>query len=125
MQITLVQSEIEQAITDYITQRVTLPAGTELAIDLNATRGETGFKAIINIVVAAEPVVPVTPIKRPIVATAATVAEDPVDGSVGGSSVTAEEASAPVEEEVVTEGAVAESAPPKSLFAGLNRPKNS
>lgn len=50
MQITLVQFEIEQAITNYILEQVTVKEGMQIKIDLSATRGAEGFKATIDIV---------------------------------------------------------------------------
>lgn len=50
MQITLIQSEIEQAITEYIHTQINVRAGMAIEIDLAATRGQQGFTASINIV---------------------------------------------------------------------------
>lgn len=57
MQITLVQAEIEQAITAYIHSQINVKDGMEIKIDLSATRGTDGFKATIDIVAATAPVV--------------------------------------------------------------------
>lgn len=56
MQIILIQSEIEQSIKDYISKRLTVAEGTDIQIDLSATRGAEGIKAIIDLV----PATPVT-----------------------------------------------------------------
>ena len=50
MQITLIQSEIETAIHDYINKRIRLSDDQSFKIELNATRGADGFKATIDIV---------------------------------------------------------------------------
>ena len=52
MQIILVQAEVEQAIQNYINDRVRVPEGTEIIIDLAATRGPEGFKATVDLVPA-------------------------------------------------------------------------
>lgn len=57
MQITLVQSEIEEALSDFVLARMTIKDGMELKIDLAATRGTQGFTANVDIVPKAEPVV--------------------------------------------------------------------
>lgn len=49
MQITIVQSEIEKAIIDYIKSQVSVRDDMEIDIDLRATRGAEGFQAIIDI----------------------------------------------------------------------------
>lgn len=50
MQITLTQIEIEQAITNYITEHVNVKSNKKIIIDLRATRGVDGTTAIIDIV---------------------------------------------------------------------------
>ena len=54
MQITIVQSEMEEAITDYIRRQISINEGMAIDIDLRATRGAEGFQAIINIRPVAE-----------------------------------------------------------------------
>lgn len=49
MQITLVQSEIEQALTNYINDIMTVKDGMAISITLRATRGEEGTTAVIDI----------------------------------------------------------------------------
>ena len=49
MRITIVQSEIEEAITDYIKRQVNLRDDQTIKIDLKATRGEEGYMAEIAI----------------------------------------------------------------------------
>lgn len=50
MQITIVQAEIEQAITDFIHRQINVRDGMLIQIDLKATRGDHGFQAVIDIV---------------------------------------------------------------------------
>ena len=50
MQITLIQSEIEQALKNYINDIMSVKDGMEIEIQLKATRGEEGTTAIIDIV---------------------------------------------------------------------------
>jgi hypothetical protein len=49
MKITLVQTEIEKAISDYVLGQMTINESMELAIDLSATRGPEGMTAEIII----------------------------------------------------------------------------
>lgn len=49
MQITIVQSEIELAIKQYIHQQINVREGMDIEIELRATRGESGFQAVIDI----------------------------------------------------------------------------
>lgn len=49
MQILLIQSEIEQAIRDYMNQQINIKEGMTLDIDLRSTRGTEGFTANIDI----------------------------------------------------------------------------
>lgn len=66
MQITIVQTEIEQAIQEYIKSHVNIRDGHIITVDLTATRGEAGFKAVIDITNDAviHSAVPTEPIKR-------------------------------------------------------------
>lgn len=50
MQIKIVQSEIEEAISDYVKKKLTVNAGQRIDIELMATRGDEGYTAIIDIV---------------------------------------------------------------------------
>lgn len=50
MQIILVQSEINEALKNYVMSQINIKDGMEVSIDLAATRGEDGFKATISIV---------------------------------------------------------------------------
>lgn len=49
MKITIVQSEIETAIKNYISSMFNVKAGVAMEIDLRATRGEQGFMAEIDV----------------------------------------------------------------------------
>ena len=59
MQITLVQSEIEQALRTYVNNLINIKEGTQINIDLSAGRGADGFKATIDIVQLGDVVAPV------------------------------------------------------------------
>lgn len=72
MQITLVQNELEDALQAYLKNVMTIPATKKFDIELNATRGEKGFTAVVNIVDSKEdPKVP------QVVVQAETKAEEP------------------------------------------------
>ena len=142
MQITLIQSEIEQALKNYINDIMSVKDGMEIEIQLKATRGEEGTTAIIDIVpqkpkaarggrtsgeipAKAEPVkAAADPVKaEPAQAVAETVAEAEADDA----EQVAEQAQEPEAQEpapVEAEQAPAEEAPRKSLFAGLSKPQN-
>ena len=49
MQISINQTEIEQAILDFIKKRINIVEGTQVDIEMKATRGSEGFSAIIDI----------------------------------------------------------------------------
>ena len=142
MQITLIQSEIEQALKNYINDIMSVKDGMEIEIQLKATRGEEGTTAIIDIVpqkpkaarggrtsgeipAKAEPVkAAADPVKaEPAQAVAESVAEAEADDT----EQVAEQAQEPEAQEpapVEAEQAPAEEAPRKSLFAGLSKPQN-
>lgn len=50
MQITLVEAEIKEAISDFVLRRMSINDDMELAIDMSATRGSVGFTANIDVV---------------------------------------------------------------------------
>ena len=50
MQITIVQTEIEQAIENYVKSMISVNDDQKISIDLKATRGDTGMQAFIDIV---------------------------------------------------------------------------
>lgn len=49
MQITINQTQIEKAILDFMHQRINIREGTEVSIEMKATRGAEGFSANIEI----------------------------------------------------------------------------
>ena len=49
MQVTLVQTQIEQAIADYISARMPGATRDDMKIDLRATRGDEGYTAVVNV----------------------------------------------------------------------------
>ena len=145
MQITLIQSEIEQALKNYINDIMSVKDGMEIEIQLKATRGEEGTTAIIDIVpqkpkvsrggrtsgevpAKAEPVkaaaVPAKAEAAQVVAEAAPepVAESVAEAEADDAEQVAEQAQEPAP--VEAEQAPAEEAPRKSLFAGLSKPQN-
>lgn len=147
MQITLVQTEIEQAIRAYVHSQVSVKEGNEITIELKATRGDAGMQAVIDIlpagttpVVVAKAVTVTTRagglgIKTAVVAakTPAVVVAPAVEEQAEAepeSDVAEEEAGTASEDtstEVETEVEEAETPPvvkPKSLFTGLKKPVN-
>lgn len=146
MQIILVQAEVEQAIKDYIANRVTLAKGTEIAIDLKAGRGPEGFTASIDIVPAdaKSATTAAAPVKRAVVKAQETTmtASETVTATQASDEGTNDSQETDSPQETVssesTDGANAESgtaetasddaeaatAPARSLFAGLKKPVN-
>ena len=144
MQITLIQSEIEQALKNYINDIMSVKDGMEIEIQLKATRGEEGTTAIIDIVpqkpkasrggrtsgevpAKAEPAKAAAPAKAEAAQAVAEADPEPVAESVAEAEAddaeqVAEQAQEPAP--VEAEQAPAEEAPRKSLFAGLNKPQN-
>lgn len=74
MQIILPQSELEQAITDYVHGIMNIKDGNTMTIDLKAGRGLDGFTATVDIVKSGTPVPAKTivPAATPLAAVAAT-----------------------------------------------------
>ena len=150
MQITLIQSEIEQALKNYINDIMSVKDGMEIEIQLKATRGEEGTTAIIDIVpqkpkairgsrtsgeipAKPEPVkAAATPAKAEPVQAAVEAEPEPVVESVAEAEAddaeqVGEQAQEPEALEpapVEAEQAPAEETPRKSLFAGLSKPQN-
>ena len=149
MQITLIQSEIEQALKNYINDIMSVKDGMEIEIQLKATRGEEGTTAIIDIVpqkpkasrggrtsgeipAKSEPAKAAAPAKAEAAQAVAEAAPEPVAESVAEAEAddaeqVAEQAQEPEALEpapVEAEQAPAEEAPRKSLFAGLSKPQN-
>ena len=150
MQITLIQSEIEQALKNYINDIMSVKDGMEIEIQLKATRGEEGTTAIIDIVplktkparaarvsgetsgksdtvrAAAAPA-KVDPAPAQVAVEAEPVAESVAEAEADDAEQVAEQAQEPEAQEpapVEAEQAPAEEAPRKSLFAGLSKPQN-
>lgn len=139
MQITLVQSEIEQALKNYINEQVNVKEGMDIVIVLKATRGEEGTTAVIDITKPVA-VVPTAPQKRavavkaepkpepqptPEVKPSAEKEEPPFDPDTPAQA-SAPESSASTDGAAATTGTAenvsAEPAPKKpSLFAGLGK----
>lgn len=143
MQITLIQSEIEQALKNYINDIMSVKDGMEIEIQLKATRGEEGTTAIIDIVpqkpkasrggrTSGEIPAKVEPAKAEVAQAVAEAAPEPVAESVAEAEADdaeqvaeqAQEAEALEPAPVEAEQAPAEEAPRKSLFAGLSKPQN-
>ena len=144
MQITLIQSEIEQALKNYINDIMSVKDGMEIEIQLKATRGEEGTTAIIDIVpqkpkasrggrtsgevpAKAEPVKAAAPAKAEAAQAVAEAAPEPVAESVAEAEADdAEQVAEQAQEPEVQEPAPVEveEAPRKSLFAGLSKPQN-
>lgn len=146
MQITIVQAEIERAIREYIGRQMKVADGMEMAMELQATRGAEGFKAVIDI----RPITCAIPEafkqtealirQQPFIGSTARTPEPGVVGDVApfvaaaptvvdsSSLDTVEGSSAP--ELTVDSSSASEAqpeAPPtntRSLFKGLSKPKN-
>lgn len=154
MQVTLVQSEIEQALRDFIHSQISVKEGMEIVIVLKATRGDEGTTAIIDIVkpeagtaiVAAAANVAKPAVTRTVTASKNEVVKETPKAAVVKETPVVEEPEAKevpvvVDEPVVEEvketvstqvgGAEDEPAPERpvnkaaSLFSGLQKPKNS
>lgn len=152
MQIILVQTEVVQALRDYVASRLTLAEGTEITVDLSATRGANGVTATIDLVEPGQkPAAVAAPVQQVIkafsakaetankapeaqqatqVAQSAPAAQEQATGDAVAASDTAATETATVtgdqakadEAQAGTAGDVA--APTKSLFGNLARPKN-
>ncbi len=55
MKITLDQTEIEQALKNYVAEQMHIKEGMNISIDIRATRGEGGMTAVIDIAPAGTP----------------------------------------------------------------------
>lgn len=129
MQITIVQTEIEDAIRKHILSQVAVREGNRIDIDLRATRGAEGFQAIINIV-------PDSQAPASSSAVTATEAEESAEAATATTSApratrTRAAAAEPVAEPEVSEStstdetaAPAAGAKASSLFGGLKKPEN-
>lgn len=140
MQIILVQTEVVQALRDYVASRLTLAEGTEITVDLSATRGANGVTATIDLVEPGQKAAPApvqqvikVPAAKPETANKAPEAQqaaetqeratglaaDASEGTASGDTATQQ---ADPATETKVEGETA--APTKSLFGNLARPKN-
>lgn len=147
MQITLNQVEIEEAITNYVNDLVSVNEGMAITVTIKATRGEEGTTALIDIVpevVEPEVVEPVKAAAKPARKTATKQAavpakEEPVveaepepvvkeaEPEPEAEPVKEEEAAPDAAEVPVADDEQAEVpavAAPKSLFANLRKPNN-
>lgn len=146
MQIILVQTEVEQALRNYVASRLTLAVGTTFSIDLAATRGANGITATIDLVEPgqqpAAAVIPAAVAKpSPKAETVTKALEAPAATQVAQPDVQAQEqaeTAAPAAETAVQADPVAETGTPetetaaeataapvtRSLFNNLARPKN-
>ena len=147
MQIILVQTEVEQALRNYVASRLTLAEGTTFSIDLAATRGANGITATIDLIepgqstavptgsisrapstkpaaaVAVPPTMKLASEVQPDPATQASAAQENAAMAQETASVQQDQAEQVASAaEAVTEEVPAEK--PKSLFGGLQRPKN-
>lgn len=146
MQIILVQTEVEQALRNYVASRLTLAEGTTFSIDLAATRGVNGITATIDLVepgqstaaptgsisrapstkpaaAAVTPAMKLASEVQPDLATQTSDAQEKATTAQETASVQQDQAEQVAgAAEAVTEEVPAEK--PKSLFGGLQRPKN-
>ena len=141
MQITLVQTEIETAIRNYIHSQIVVKEGMKIDIILKATRGDEGTTAIIDITPdgqapASAALVPVTapapkkaaPVLAAVPVQTRATEPDPKPEAVPEKAAPVEAETAPQlvdgGESVEAESA-SDPAPRKSLFGNLSKPKNS
>lgn len=146
MQITLVQTEIETAIRNYIHSQIVVKDGMKIDIILKATRGDEGTTAIIDITPENQATTP-TPVVAPALTAIQKKVSTPVPPIVKVEEPKQEPVAEPEPESVpvvdvdpvpapkaptqVDESASeAESdsedaAPRKSLFSSLSKPQNS
>lgn len=118
MQITLTQAEIEQAISNFVTEQVNIREGHTLDIELKAGRGPEGYTATIDIVAPADTVVS----RRPAVKTETVAKAAPEQEDVAAPSEP--EPETPAEEGAQEESSEESPVEVKSLFKNLNRPRN-
>lgn len=145
MKITIVQTEIEEAIRDFMRKQIAVQEGMVITMDLRATRGDEGFIANIDISPATstehvlvretpapaqtDPVVVKPRVTKP--AAVVTKAAEPAETEVEAQTPTDEPA--PVAAQTIAdpepdgieevEGAAPLAAKP-SIFAGLRRPSS-
>ena len=147
MQIILVQTEVEQALRNYVASRLTLAEGTTFSIDLAATRGVNGITATIDLVEPGQSTAaPAGGISRapstkpaaavavpPTMKLASEVQADPATQASAAqeNAATAQETGSVQQDQAEQVAGAAEAnaeevpaEKPKSLFGGLSRPKN-
>lgn len=147
MKITIVQTEIEEAIRDFMRKQIAVQEGMVITMDLRATRGDEGFIANIDISPATsteqvlvretpapaqtEPVVVKPRVTKP--AAVVTKAAEPAEAEAEVEAQTPTDEPAPVAAQTIAdpepdgieevEGAAPLAAKP-SIFAGLRRPSS-
>lgn len=130
MQITLNQTEIEAALREYVNGRVTIQEGVQIIIDLKAGRGPEGFTATIDLVetAAAAPAKKVPALARIKPVEAPVAVEEAPQAPEASQEVVAEAETTPVaadqSDEPVASVPEANDRPAKSLFAGMQKPRN-
>lgn len=122
MRITIVESEIHDAIKAHILSQISVKEGSEITIDLRATRGAEGFMADIEITNGAPATTetkaaPVAQTRGPVTARAESA---PTVGTVSADVAAAVDTTSVVDSALVepTEPAEAPAEARKSLFAG-------
>jgi hypothetical protein len=139
MRITIIQSEIEEAIREKVLSQMSINDGMVLEIDLSATRGDDGFTAEINIIpeAATKTATKKTPAKKK-AAPAPEKAKDkaepveepdqaeeaPVEQEAAETPEVEAEASVQMDEAPAKEVPAEESKPTGSIFGGLKKPVN-
>ena len=134
MQITIVQTEIEEAIKAHILSQISVKDNTRIDIDLKATRGAEGFQAVIDIVSADAPsqartqAAPVREQAAPQVSSKPLGLETQIRDAQGSETTQAQNEADSVQEDaegpVENGGTAGNSSSRGSLFAGLNKPVN-
>lgn len=97
MQMTYVQTQIEEAIKQHVLKRVNLEPGEELDIDLRATRGPEGYTCVIF--VTGEP----TPTNPLDITGKVAAARNRTNNTVGGETASYASTNAQAGEEATTE----------------------
>ena len=140
MQLILPQSELEQAIKNYVNDLMNVKEGTELAIDLKAGRGLDGFTATVDIIksgtaMPAKTVVPAAvpipaPVAAPVKVTPRPVAkEEPVAAVVVEEVIVVQPVADKSEQQEAAIEAKEEAAPEaapsvrRPLFGSLKKPE--
>lgn len=126
MQITLVQTQIEEAIRQFVGSRLNLQIGETLDLDLRATRGDDGYTCVVTVNTIAN--IPYTN-TRPLSITQ-NVENARTDEEANAGLVQESEPQSGDEPEpeaiLQTEAQVVEpTTKKKSIFAGLEKPTNS